>query len=394
MPIDRSADPPLLLPAGTRLLHIGPPKTGTSALQYALHRARQVLLANDVLYPGTEVNHYRAVYAFMGRRDLRNPGARRAWRSQLGRVPPMTEWSDLMREVDAEPHRRVVISHEAISRSSTAMARAFVQQLGPDRTHIVITLRPPARLLPSRWSELVKEGATDDTFDEWLRRVYGRSRRPVSAAMRRYLDQGGLVQRWARVAGPDRVTVILADRQDKRLLADTFEALVGLPPGTLALADAGASANRSMTATEAEAIRRLNSRLARGTASAWRARLDAVRTDLIDRALARRRPRQEEPPLQLPGWAARLAAQDGRRYAERIAASGVRVVGDLTRYRTDVAPAARKERSPQPRHRRWWNRTMVVGGLLVGTARGAGAGAIQLVRHRISDRRGVERRQQ
>jgi hypothetical protein len=389
MPVDHGGDPPLLLPAGARLLHIGPPKTGTSALQYSLHRARATLLDHGVLYPGTEVNHYRAAYAFMGRRDVRNPGAHhRSWVSQIGRVPPMSEWTELMREVEAEPQLRAVISHEAISRSSATMARAFVAQLGADRTHIAITLRPPATLLPSRWSELVKEGATDDTFDQWLRRVYGRSHAPLSAAMRRYLDQAGLVERWAGVVGPDRVTVIIADRQDKRLLADTFEALLGLPPRTLALAEASSTANRSLTAPEAEVIRRLNTRLGHRAASTWRSYVKAVRTDLIDRALARRTPGPQEPRLQLPDWAARLAAADGRRYADRIAASGVRVVGDLARYRAGAAPLARPGKV---KGRRRWRRIAVVGGLLMGTVRGAASGVAQLARRRIDDWRSPAR---
>ena len=37
---------------GTRLLHIGPHKTGTTAVQGALHLARERLAARGVVYPG------------------------------------------------------------------------------------------------------------------------------------------------------------------------------------------------------------------------------------------------------------------------------------------------------------------------------------------------------
>ncbi len=40
------------LQSGEVLLHIGPPKTGTTALQHSLAQARPQLKAQGVLYPG------------------------------------------------------------------------------------------------------------------------------------------------------------------------------------------------------------------------------------------------------------------------------------------------------------------------------------------------------
>src|SRR5207249_2973145 len=42
----------LLLPEGTRLVHIGPPKTGTTAVQGAFHARRREVLAQGVRYAG------------------------------------------------------------------------------------------------------------------------------------------------------------------------------------------------------------------------------------------------------------------------------------------------------------------------------------------------------
>ena len=55
------------LPERSILLHIGPYKTGTSALQAAAARLRPELLAHGVRYPGTAKSHRIQTNAFSGR---------------------------------------------------------------------------------------------------------------------------------------------------------------------------------------------------------------------------------------------------------------------------------------------------------------------------------------
>lgn len=316
------------LPSGTRALYIGPPKSGTTALQAAASAARDELYEHGVVYPGTGESHHREIYAFMGRRDRRGKSARgRVTRRDIGRAPARSEWAALMDEIRAEPSRRVLISHESAARATRRMARRFVDELGADRIHVIITLRQPADVLPSRWSELVKEGMTD-TFDGWLRRLYLGEGRRLARGTRRYLNQAGLVRRWAAAAGPDNVTVIIVDAQDKNFLSHVFEQLLGLPARTLSRAGSQNS-NRSMTVDEAEVVRRLNTRLARLRGTCWSRYIDAFRTSALNRALVYRTPAPEEARLRLPSWAIEFAARDGRRYGRRIRASGVRVIGDL-----------------------------------------------------------------
>src|SRR5699024_12572636 len=54
------------LPERTRLLHIGPMKTGTSALQTAARDRRQQLLDHGVRYPGNRTNHRTEMGALLG----------------------------------------------------------------------------------------------------------------------------------------------------------------------------------------------------------------------------------------------------------------------------------------------------------------------------------------
>jgi hypothetical protein len=58
----------LLLSPRTRLFHIGPHKTGTTALQRAAAYRREQLLAHGVRYPGWMLNHRTAIPAFAGQR--------------------------------------------------------------------------------------------------------------------------------------------------------------------------------------------------------------------------------------------------------------------------------------------------------------------------------------
>src|SRR5690625_5379521 len=94
-----------------------------------------------------------------------------------------------------------------------------------------------------------------DTFDGWLRRLYLGQGRRLARGTRRYLNQAGLARRWAAVAGPENVTVIVVAGRDKNFLSDVFEQLLDLPAPTLARAGTGNSPS-SMTVAEADTGRR------------------------------------------------------------------------------------------------------------------------------------------
>lgn len=338
---------PLLLPAGSRLLYVGPPKTGTTALQHAAARARDELRKHHVCYPGRSVDHRRPVYALLGRPDDANRSVRAgATRAQGRQVPPRAEWDDLMAEADSDPTQRVLISHEGAAEATDEAAMTFVHELGPGRAHVVFTLRSPASMLASRWVELLKNGRSE-TLDAWLRRVYGRTDRPVPEQMLRSLDAAGLVERWARAAGPENVTVIVVDKSDRNRLTSTFERLLGLPAATLVDAtDSGNLTNRSLTSTEAEVLRRVNQSIFNADETSWSVYLNVVRQGAVRRLLAQRTPSPAEPRVSLPTWAADLAMEDARAWTQRILDSGVRVVGDLstlcapvTTANADQAPA-------------------------------------------------------
>lgn len=321
---------PLLLPPGSRLLYVGPPKTGTTALQHAAARARNELRKHGVCYPGRSVDHRRPIYALLGRPDDANrsvrPGATRA---QGRQIPARAEWDELLGEANSDPDQRVLISHEGAAGATDEAAIKFVQELGHGRTHVVITLRSPASILASRWVELLKNGRSE-TLDAWLKRVYGKTDRPVPDEMRRSLDAGALVERWARAAGPQNVIVIVVDKSDRDRLTSTFERLLGLPAATLVDAPgSGNLTNRSLTLAEAEVLRRVNRAVFNADETSWSVYLNVVRQGAVRRLLTQRTPTPAEARVSLPAWAADLAMADAKTWIQRITDSGVRVVGDL-----------------------------------------------------------------
>jgi hypothetical protein len=111
-----------------------------------------------------------------------------------------------------------------------------------------------------------------------------------------------------------------------------FEQLLGLRVGTLIAQDD--LRNRSLTMAEIEVIRAFNIAF----------REERLGTPLHTKVMRMgaavymksRQPERDEPRIETPRWASDRAAALGREMAETIAASGVRIVGDLGRL--GVAP--------------------------------------------------------
>lgn len=319
------------LPRRARVLHIGLPKTGTTALQQAAANNRESLLRHGVRYPGSAVSHRFEIAAAMGRKTVRTA------RGPV--VPDRESWTALLDEIEADADRRVLVSHEYASACTDEQAARFHDELG-FRLHVVVTVRNYAELLSSRWQQYVKSGLALH-FEQWLAAVLAEPPvRDVTARFHDNSDQGAIVDRWCRVVGPDRLTVIVTDKTRPRLLADSFGTLLGVPSALLQLAHHSRATNRSLSGSEAELVRELNA-VVRKDPRLWARHPDLVRAGVISRLQSARAPRPGEHRLRLPEWAAPRAQQRGQRHAEQIAATGCRVVGDLSLLHAPVPTATR-----------------------------------------------------
>lgn len=317
----------LLLPDRARLLHIGLMKTGTTSLQNAASALRTELAEHGVLYPGSTVNHRLPMAALMERRL---PGVE----------PRPKTWQRIQSEIDADRSRRVLLGHEFVSEADEDAARRVCDALG-ERTHVVITVRNYAEVLPSAWQQTLKSGR-NMSFGHWLKQVLADDTEPRRLRLERdRLDQGAVTRRWARVVGPENVTVVVVDKSTPTLLFDAFEGMLGLDQGFLAAADLdGFASNRSMSVEESELLRAVNAEV-RSTMS-WKEYRYWIRTGAIAGMLGGRTPGQDETKLLLPQWAAERAVERSERFVSEIRESGVRVVGDLGLLERSVAHAGRK----------------------------------------------------
>lgn len=146
--------------AETCILHIGVPKTGSTALQQSLHAGHAALLARGVLYPAQMANHKFIVSAMMddpGRFDIHR---------LAGRPPQaVVAWNDRQMQAfaaaqDAARPRALLLSSEhCLLLKPAELARLHDHLTGIARTvRVLAYVRHPLAHARSRIQESVKNG--------------------------------------------------------------------------------------------------------------------------------------------------------------------------------------------------------------------------------------------
>jgi hypothetical protein len=306
----------LLLPEGTCLVHIGPHKTGSTAIQVALAQAGDRLAGHGVAYVTGAGHRARKAGWSLGIRG-RPAGTKK---------PPIKRWERFVAAVGAATAPRVCVSNEDFGRATLPQLSQVVDDLGGDRVHVVAVARRLDRYLPSQWQERVKAG-DERGFEEWLRIVLDTddpepdwSRRNVWFSH----DVHALVTRWVQKVGAERFTLVLSDESDRDLLPRTFEGLLGLPVQTLQ-PDPSRS-NRGLSWAETELIRAVNQAVADQEWTRSQRRRFLVRGILRDMQSRPTPAGPKSPPF--PDWAATRLRELSDQRVEQVRALGVRVVGD------------------------------------------------------------------
>jgi hypothetical protein len=301
------------------MLHIGPHKTGTTTIQSAMHNSRARLKEQNVRYAGPYQQAYLAARTAVGARGV---AGRRTNNPRVLRK--------LVNEVARSPQDRVIVSSEGFTGGSAEAASKIITDFGASRpVHVVVTLRPLTKIVPSQWQQFVQNGLRKD-YDSWLNDVFNDADdRTVTSQFWRRHDHGALVDLWATAAGgPENLTVVVVDESDREMLMRTFERLVGVTSGTLQAPTA--AANRSLTVAEIELVRRVNLQIG-GEPWAKEAYAKVMKDGVSDAMQINRKPGPGEIPITTPRWALERASAIGAESAKAIRSLGVTIIGDIDR---------------------------------------------------------------
>lgn len=302
------------------ILHIGPHKTGTTAIQNALYHSAQKLqnLGIDYLVSGNRANANYAARAIRGK-----PTQKLESTSPL----PLTLWTELAKRANANPDRTVIISGEGFCDLDDAQVFQVVNDLDTARLQVVVTVRPIAKIVTSQWQQYVqndmKRGSLDEFLQETLKGYYDNS---TKGFWRRHRHDH-LVRRWCTAVGRERVSVIVVDDQRPSAIYSSFEDLMGVGRGTLTVG--GGLVNRSLSLPEAELVRAYYMLLReQGFHTRVYMRGKSIRPALYLKE--HRKPSADEPRIAIPAWARGDFKMISASLVAGIEDTGARIVGDLS----------------------------------------------------------------
>ena len=306
----------LLLPEGTRLLHIGPAKTGTTALQSGFHHNRAALEPHGVHYAGR------------GSQPRAAAGAVATGKRIAGHTQGVEAWPRLVKEVQDSTAKRVVISSETFARAGDAGAAQAIEGFGADRTHVVITMRPLVDMLSSSWQQHVQLGSRQSWtawLDEHMKRPDTEHGAQPPFWRKSRIDV--LARRWGALVGSENVTVLSLAAAPRDFVLRTFEQLTGLPTGTLV--PDPRSDNVSLGYGTTEVIRHFNERFSAQPGASADIQAAVVEFGAVRHLRQRPEVLRADGRIEVPTWAAERASEIAGEMNRNLRDIGVNVVGDL-----------------------------------------------------------------
>ena len=304
------------------LVHLGPYKTGTTAIQTSLGIHREDLRRHGVLYPGTDHRQFRPGWALLGR-------------SPRGVEPvPMSAWEEMVEEIRESDLARVCISTEDLASAKPEHVARLAEDIGADRIRVLMTVRRLDKLLPSAWQQRVKSSNEALSYDEWLRTVLADEPPTKGPGHTFWFNHGvaNIMERWSGSIPAEQFVLLVADESDRNQQMRTFEQLLDVPAETLT---PGPRDNSSLTLDRIELLRRVNQIFdERGWDDSHRRRLS--NQGMLNGLRAAAPDDRESPIPWLPLWAAERVAELSADRVEEVAGSGALVIGDPESLRFSV----------------------------------------------------------
>ncbi len=313
------AVPPV--PEGAAVLHIGSPKTATSAIQYASDARREILAEHGVVYPKPR---RKALSPHRHRDGVRSLRAFGEGRSEHPKV-----WDALVAQLDDAPGSRLLLSDEWASTLPRKSVEYAHRSLGAG-SEIVFSVRNFGDFLVSLWQEDLRNGKIQLGLAEWIAGLDFRAKRQRGDGRVSIERQSDRLRRWVEVFGADKVNVLVVDKSRRDLVYEAFGALLDVSPDVLrptTPAEQGPGSNRGLTAIEAAFVQRL---LADADAAG---QLDEVVTTLFEKRRLKQMQHRRTPPadelrLAMPLESVDRVTEFAQWQLKQFEDMGVRFLGD------------------------------------------------------------------
>lgn len=301
-------------------LHVGTMKSATSYLQ-ELCDYNSDRLADAGLLWTQAANNFLAIDDLLGtKRD----------RPRLSGA-----WATMEKALSAH-NGDALMSNELLAMSRPTRMGNLVEALGPAETQVIVTARDLARAIPSQWQTGVRNGHTI-TYSDYVEALTQESDDKEAKRFWRRQDLTGIIQRLCVNLPLEQITLVTVPPSgaDFAVVGNRFVSVLGIDPTTLVQPP---QSNASLGAYSAELLRRVNGRVEHldWLKYRWAFKNALSRLVLTGRAA-------EEPKLRLARTQVAWVHERSVRMVEEVAASGVRVVGDLA----DLVPPVPDDSVPE-----------------------------------------------
>lgn len=231
------------------VIHAGFHKTGTTALQHSLSASVEALRLQGWNYPVLSHGNSQS--------DSALALAKRGWGWKGGgsKKIPMKTWERLVSRIN-KGKLDSIISSEFFSELQLADIEKINKAFPKHDVQIVFSLRALDKLFPSNYQQALK-GGSDLTYEAWLQLIIDDYQKGKRSSFWRRNQHAAVIEKWIKVFGPEKITIITSDAGRPGALFERFEQFLGLHPSTL-VRESGTGLNRSLLLDEIELILEVN----------------------------------------------------------------------------------------------------------------------------------------